>query len=311
MTAGRPDPPWSSLRRGLVLLGLMAVGAAAVFFLDLFLEELSEGPELMVSAPAARNLETGAEVWVAGIPAGRVTDVRFRTAEEGEGPVLLRAVLEEDAARTLRRDASVSIRQPAMLAPAVVAVEPGTASALFDFSDTLRARTPAGTEELVARLDSVGRQLQGLRPLARRLQGRLDEGPGTLASLGADTALRRELGELVGRSARLAEEASSGSAARLAADRELIETWRTAAERARRLARQLEARAAPVGASLDSLAASAATVAARLEGGRGSLGRFRRDTALVREARLIRARLDSLRTALLADPFRWLRFRLF
>lgn len=307
----RRDPPAPAIRKGTLQLILLAAVAAAVFFLDVVLREMSEGPELTIAAPAARNLEPGADVWVAGVPAGRVLSVRFRERSGDEGPVLVRAVLNEDAAATIRRDASVALHQSALLEPAVVSIRPGTASAAFDFSDTLRARPLTGATDVLARLDSLAAELRGLRPLGRRLGRRLEEGPGTLAALRADTALGRDLRRLAGRLEGLAERIPAGSAARLAADRELAATWDTLAARSRRLARGMDAGAGPVAASLDSLAATATGVARRLEEGRGSLARFAVDSALAREARGIRARLDSVRAELLAEPLRWLRFRLF
>lgn len=307
----RPEPTWSSVQRGVGILVALAVGSAAIFSLDLLLRELSEGPELVINAPEAQNLRSGAKVWVAGIPAGRVTGVRFRNPDAGGSPLLIRAVLDADAAPQLRSDASVAIRAPGLMQPPVVAVEPGTASARLDFSDTLRARPPLKNEDLMAQLDSAGRQLRELEPLARRLVARLEDGPGTLASLRSDTALQRDLRRLADRTARLSEVTSSGTAGRLAGDRELTETWRTLGERAGRLVDRLRAGAASMGPALDSLAASAGVVAARFEEGRGSLARFRGDSAVARELRRMRLQVDSTRAALMADPLRWLRFRLF
>lgn len=307
----RRDPEGPSIRKGALQMLLVAAVAAAVFFLDVVLREMSEGPELTIAAPAARHLQPGADVWVAGVPAGRVTSVRFRERSAGQEPVMVRAVLSEDAAPTIRRDASATIHQSALLAPAVVSVRPGSDPAAFDFSDTLRARPLTGAGDVLAQLDSLAAELRGLRPLRRRLERRLEEGPGTLAALRADTALGRELRGLAERVEGLAERLPAGSAARLAADGELAATWDTLAARSRRIARRLGERAGPAAAALDSLGASAARISRRLEEGRGSLARFATDSALAREARTMRARMDSVRAALLEEPLRWLRFRLF
>ena len=301
----------SALRTGFLLMAVLAAVAAAVFFLDVVLRELAEGPDLTIRAPAARELTPGAELWVAGVPAGRVTAVRFRDRSGGEAPVVIRAVVREEAAPMIRRDATASIHQSALLAPTVVAVDPGTASEPFDFTDTLRARPLVGADELMARLDSLAVDLRGLRPLGRRLGRRIEEGPGTLAGLRSDSALLAELERLAARTEELADQIPSGSAARLAADDRLAERWGELAGRSRRIARGLAERTGPVGTALDSLAATAAEVASRLEAGRGSLARFAGDPALARELRGVRARLDSVQASLLAEPLRWLRFRLF
>lgn len=308
---GRGTGGWSAVRTGVLQIALVAAVAASVFFLDLVLREAAEGPELFVRAPEARELTPGAEVWVAGVPAGRVTAVRFGDGAGEEAPVLIRTVLRGEAASTLRSDASATIRQSALLAPSVVAVSPGRAPTPFDFADTLRARPLVGGEEVGARLDSLAGELEALRPLGRRLARRIEEGPGTMAALRSDTVLSRELEGLADRVDALAGRVPSGSAARLAADDSLAATWDSVARRARRIARGIEEGAGPVRAALDSLAASASAVGRRMEERRGSLARFLGDGALARELRTMRARTDSLRRELLAEPLRWLRFRLF
>lgn len=311
MAPGRREIGWPPVRTGVLLMTLLAAVAAVVFSLDVVLRELAEGPELTIRASAARELTPGAEVWVAGVPAGRVVSVRFPDRPGGTAPVLIRAVLREEAAPLLRSDATAAIHQSALLAPAVVDVRPGTAAAPFDFSDTLRARTLVGAEDLRARLDSLAVELRALRPLGRRLGRRLEEGPGTLAALRSDTALLRELRSLADRADGLAAEIPRGTAGRLAADDRLMETWGGLARRTRRIARGLDERTGPVATALDSLAASASVVARRLEEGRGSLARFAGDAALAREARTMRARMDSVRNEVLYAPLRWLRFGLF
>lgn len=307
----RREVPWAAVRSGVFFLLLLVLGATAVFFLDIVLREMSEGPELMIAAPEARNLEPGAEVWVDGVPAGRVLGVRFRERTGGEGPVLVRTVLQEEAAPLIRRDASATIHQSALMAPAVVAVRSGTDTAKIDYSEVLQADPLVGAEDVLARLDSLGSELRALRPLGRRLERRLEEGPGTLAALRSDTALQREMREMAERADALAEQIPSGSARRLADDDQMVETWARVADQARRLSRRARERAGPTAASLDSLAATAAGVARRLEEGRGSLARFLDDPAVAREARSMRARLDSVRATLLAEPLSWLRLRLF
>ena len=212
--------------------------------------------------------------------------------------------------------AGVRIRASALLAPAVLSVDPGTSSRQFDFSDTLAAVPLPGREEIMARADSLLGALDRLQPLAARLGSRLREGPGTLAALRGDPALTDSLERLAEAGTRLAGEIPRGSAARIAGDTALH-------DRARRLRLRLRAVAgegdeSPGEGERPDLASEVEELARRLErlraglrSGRGTLGRLARDEALRRERRLLEARVDSVRAALLAEPLRWLRFRLF
>lgn len=312
----RTDPSrleWNRLRRGVALLAGLLVVTAVVFFLDMVLRELSEGPELYVAAREARNLEPGAEVWVAGVPAGRVLSIGFREPGPREaGHILVRTVLREDAADLLRADATAEVRESALLAPTVVALRPGTADARFSFSDTLEAVERVAPSEVLARTDSLARRIAALRPLSARLQERLEKGPGTLAALRGDSALEATLASAATRLRRLAAESGTGTAALLARDNTLVERWGRIRARGDTLATALPSgELAALGAALDSLDRRAAKLERRLEEARGSAGRFLNDAALERELREMEARMTLLRGELIANPFAWLRVTLF
>lgn len=314
----RTRPPdrlrWDELRTGSVLLVVLFLVLTAVFVSDIVAREISEGPRLIVTVEEARDLEPGSGVWVAGVPAGRVTAIRFREpSARGPRPVVIRAMLRESAAGMLRADATATIRASALLAPAVVDIRPGTDEAApYDFADTLVAERQVGQEEIEARADSLLRRLRGVEPLAARMQERLREGPGTYARLAADTALRARLSRASAAATRIMERGPEGSAARLAADTALASTLRRALERIREAAP--EGRAGPdpaLAAEMEELSRRLERLRARLAAGRGSWGRVLHDRALERERRLLEARVDSVRAEILSDPFRWIRFRLF
>lgn len=305
---------WSELRTGVSTLVGVAVVAAVVFSLDLVLRELAEGPRIVIVASEARDLRPGAAVWVSGVPGGRVTGMSFQPPEGGRtGRVVVRAVLRERAGGLLRSDAGARIRTASLLAPAILDLRPGESSEPFDPGDTLVAETPVSREDLVGRMEELLDRLDRLAPGASRLAVRLDEGPGTLASLRRDPAV---LEELRGASAGLQELAGAhGSLSRLAGDTALVQRARRVQERLASLAGATES---PAGERWSALAADVArvgvrmdTLAARVEAGRGSAGRFLTDTELVDAVARVRVRMDSVRAELLAHPFRWLRFRIF
>lgn len=309
---------WRQLRLGAGILVLLAVAAAAVFFVDSLESELSEGPRLYVEAASAGGIEVGSDVWIAGIRAGRVEAVRLERPGSGGGPILVQAVLDRDAARLLRADASASLRASALLAPAVVALNPGTEiDRPFRFRDTLVARPALRVDELLARADTLRSRLHDLAPEGRALASRLANGPGTLASLRAHPATLDSLRADLARSRRLALASPGGTAMRLLRD--------TALRReAHRVRARLAALAAPGGplartrreravlwGALDSLRHRKRLLDARLAEGRGTAGRVLHDRAIQRERALFRARMDSVKTELFAHPLRWLRFALF
>lgn len=304
-------PGWRQLRVGALLLVALAVAGLAIFFMDEMAREVAAGPRLTVAAAEARELEPGAPVWVAGVPAGRVTRIRFRRAGEAEGGrILIRAELRSDAAGLLRSDAAATVRIPSLLAPAVLAIDPGSSAVPLDVSDTLTAVPQAEVRDVLARADSLAGRLEELRPLGRRLARRLEEGPGSLAALRGDPATVRRLRAALRGATGLAAAAPGGSAGLLGSDPALGRRWDRIRERARRMAPGTEETAALAGA-VERLAARLSRLEARLDSAGGTLGRLAHDEALERERRLLEARMDSVRAELLANPFRWLRIRLF
>lgn len=338
------DVQWKQVQAGGLLLAAVTLVLAAIFFMDVLVREMSEGPELMVRAPEARVLEPGAAVWISGVPGGRVVSIRLlppgagspaaagdqdvpkrrsrgeaapggeRTAGTRLGePVLIRAVLTEEAARTLRADASARIQPAALLSPPVLSIDPGrSAGASFDFSDTLRARPTASRREVTAAADSLAHRLTALQPLVLRLQDRITDGPGTVAALLRDGETRRSLRRQLDALAQLAREADQESAARLARDTLLR------ARLHRIAARVSDLEPGDTGAEIRRLAAELGELRSRLrqlesrvDAGRGSVGRWLRDEALDRELRKLRISLEELPGVLLRSPGRWLRIGLF
>lgn len=306
-----PGLTWDRLRPGAFLLAGLVAAAVAVFFLDTVAREISLGPDLLVAASEARDLKPGAPVWIAGVPAGRVTDIRFRPAESGtDQRILIRAEIREDARGLLRSDAEASVRVSSLLAPAVLAIRPGRAATPLDPSDTLRAVTRARVREVMSQADSLVGRLETLRPLARRLTRRLEDGPGTLAALRTDPATTGRLTAGLRAAGELARDAEEGSAALLAGDSALVGRWHRIGRRSGRMTVAL-GDAAAVTRELDGLVTRLTGLVERVDSARGSLGRFLEDDALGRERRLLEARYDSVRSELLTNPLIWLRFRLF
>ncbi len=318
-----PDirPPRArDIRTGALLIAALLVIAAGVFVYD-DLERLAvEGPVLVLVAPRASGIEPGAAVWVAGTAAGRITDVQFRDpGEAGSDHLLIRAVLRRDIDQALREDAVAIVRHSALLAPMILSIEPGDpARPPFDYRDTLEVTVPVTREVVMERVDSARARLEALRPLSEALRARMMAGPGTLAALRADSALQEGLRNNLRTLRDLwAAWRGDGSLGRLATDSAV---WGSLAAAGARM-RTVLGPDAPGHRWLDeesSLALTLRAIHTRLDrlraavqAAEGSAGRFRHDAELQEQLQLLRARTDSTRVHLLADPLSWLRFRLF
>ena len=309
-------PDRSQVRKGAILIGAIVVLASGVFVSDVLERLLVEGPELTVIAPRVSELEPGSAVWVAGTQAGRVLQVGFLDPQHGER-LLIRAVLRRDVAGVIRQDATATVRRSALLAPNVLSVSPGSPELPpYDFRDTLAVSIPVSTRRLLASADSARTELEVLRPLTVALRERLRSGPGTWAALRRDSALQEDLRGGFGTLRALRHDIPAGTLGRMARDTLLPASLRASAARARTVFHQhaghgwLAADSA-LATALGSIRGRLDRLQAQFRSAEGTAGRLNYDAELSDQVRLLRARMDSAQAELMADPFAWLRFRLF
>lgn len=318
----RPSPRpgrWRSHLPGLLILLSLVGLSATVFFLDTIRRALVEGPEIVVLAAEARGLVPGADVWVAGSPAGRVTAVDF---DDPEGPaesrVVIHATLHWTAVPFLRSDAEATISSSSLLAPVVLKLDPGDpAGTPLDFADTLAVPTFRSTDHLLALANDARGAVDTLALLSRRLAERLAHGPGTAASIRGDTAMVERMSAIASNARALSAvlAAETSFPARMASDslRPVVSSMLSTLHSLRG-----EARAEAVAGEVVSLAERLERISISLDrldrdlrAGKGTAGRALYDDELARQQEAFYARMDSLKTELRRKPWRWLRFKLF
>ena len=309
----------AKVRRGLILIGLCAALALAVFFLDVAIRATAEGQRITVFAEAAPELRPGSPVWVAGRPVGRVLSVSFREPGAEGGPLQIRAVLERGVEDQISRNATAEIRASELLAPVVVAIDPGDpASGPWDPSTPLETRAdPLDREALLALADSLldaGRRLaeqtERTRAVFDRRSGslqRLRSDPDPLLGLRDDLERLREV---------LVRDFPESTLARLASDTIVGPAAARLQGRLDALARSpgragAEAAATAMSEALDALERRVAELSRGLEAGEGTLGRALVDGELSRRFAELRSTLRDLTAYLMRDPSPWLRVRIF
>ncbi|MFQ5679230.1 MAG: MlaD family protein [Gemmatimonadota bacterium] len=308
------------MRPGLAVLAGIAAAALAIFFLDEAERAAQEGPRLVVLTEAAPELEPGSTVWVAGRPAGRVLSVRFRNPTPGgKENVVIEAVLRRGAASVVRQDAKARIVSSSLLAPMVLSIRPGSPERPpFDFRDTLRSTVSLiDQDRALALMDTLRRTAEAARPLARRLAGEARSGSGTLAALRRDELTLPRLEERLERLQSLLAPEGEGSLARFLADTALALGLERTTASLRRWSATLDSvrtagtDAAEIAAVLERLEGRLAEMQSRAAQGYGTLGRTLHDPAILEQVELLQARLAAARSEVLANPFRYLRVRLF
>lgn len=262
---------WIDLRTGLI--SAAAVAAAAILILTFGRVGSLHGKtfKLYVSTDAARGVIRGTEVWLDGQRVGLVHAVRFRppTVSPKERLVLDLDVLES-ARDAIRFDTRVQVRSGGtIIGDQVVYLTSGTTKTPEVASgDTIRAGEQPDIESMSSEAALAAREFPPILQNVKLLATQLHSAEGALGAFGLDHG-GSELARIEARSKRLLDGLSNGDGtigAAMAAKPEL------------------EARATRAMAQFDS-------IRILLASGDHSLGRFRRDTTLIRDVGRIRAEL--------------------
>jgi hypothetical protein len=233
---------------------------------------------LYVVADDATGVLSGTEVWVGGMKEGLVKDISFRppSTDTLERLLITTEILKE-ALPNVRRDSYAQIRPGGSLIGAVIVyIAPGTSpSAQLQDGDTVHVHVSSAISNLTEDLGTIRPEVSALLTQVKELNTRVANQNGTLGSFRAHGL--PAMPELNQRMARMTGKAATGNGT-------IGLAMRT----------DLMGRATRAMAGADS-------IRALMSSGKGSLGRFKRDTTLITTANGLMADMDTV-SAKIFDP---------
>jgi len=232
---------------------------------------------LYVVTDDASGVLAGTEVWLAGEKEGLVKDVTFRapSTDTLERVLVVIEVLKE-ALPNVRRDSYAQIRPGAnLIGVPVVYISSGTvtAPALHD-GDTISTRPKPEVVDVAQEIGSIRPEFAALGKETAELADKLDRPVGTVGNARKNGF--EDLADVRAGVSSLSARATHGTGTVAAATRA-----------------GLMARASHTMASADSIRTLTSS-------NRGTLGRFRQDSTLVKKAAHVLAELDTLRALALS-----------
>lgn len=263
---------WPAVIPGLATLaGLLALAGGIVVFAhpgalrgDTF--------RLFVTTDDATGVMKGSEVWVAGQKVGRVLSIGFqRSSAPAEERVLIETEVLERYHAAIRRDSRVRVAAGgSFLGAPVVQIGSGTprAVAVAD-GDTVHAEVRGDLEGFASRAAIGGRELPAVMQNVKLLGEAVRATRGTIGSMRAGSGLPG-LDEARGRTATLMGRVRGGRG-----------TFGLA----------LDGRGVLMGRAKSAMA-RADSIMALLDAPTGNVGRFRRDSTLLREVAAVRDELS-------------------
>ena len=262
---------WSDLRGGIISAVVIVAAVLATVMFARVGALHGRKVTLYVLADDATGVLPGTEVWLAGKHSGSVKKVAFRVPPGDTVDRLL--ITTEFLAKDLenvRRDSWAQIQAGGSLlgVPVVyVAIGSRNSPALRD-GDTIHSRPKYRAMDIAAQVGSALPEVKGLLTEVSELTKKMSRPVGTIGNF--RTSGMAPMADVAGSMSRMNARMSGGG------------TF------GRLMSGNLMARASSVMAAVDSLKLLASS-------GDGSVGRFRRDSTLMRTAMGLSAELDSLR----------------
>jgi ABC-type transporter Mla subunit MlaD len=273
---------WKDLTIGLISVGALIVGGALILTYGRVGTLRGKTFTLYVTAASARGIMPGTEVWLDGQKVGLVKQIGFQPPSAPPSQRLVLALnLVDDARDHIRLDTKVQMRPGAtLIGDQVVFMNSGSATmrGVAD-GDTIHARDQADFENVAAEFAGASREFPAIIENVKLLTAQLQSAEGTLGALGLEdggaqmTQLRAKTARLM---ARLSDTTSALGAA-LGSGSNVVRE-----------------RAAHAMARVDS-------IRVLLASDEHSLGRFRKDSSLVREVGELRLEMQRL-SELAASP---------
>lgn len=272
---------WRSLLPGIIALAVIIVGAVAV--LSFARVGALHGSTIRVysSMAEARGVMKGSPVWLEGQPIGQVVRVDFLPpSPDSSARVLVVMDLLKRDVKYVKRDAVAQITSGGTLigAPVVYLNSTATNAPAIAEGDTLHSVPQGDPEGVASRIALASRDFPAIIANVKDLRSQLGSVEGTTGALLNDNALRVDL--VRNRGTRLADRTLHGNGT---------------------VARMLSGGTERAMARAQHALAGADSLRALLGSEQSVVGRFRRDTSLMRTVTSLRNEV-SLARAMLDEP---------
>jgi phospholipid/cholesterol/gamma-HCH transport system substrate-binding protein len=270
---------WSNVRGGIIAIAVIVGIAVATLKYARVGALRGDRIRLYAVVEAARGVLKGSEVWLMGQKVGRVAEIRFRSPSESD--TLTRVLIEmevlEKYREAMHQDAVAQIRPGgSMIGAMVVYLTAGTtATPPIRDGDTVRAKPQSELESTTSQFGAATKELPAIIGNVKSIRSALSSTSGSVGAL-----MQAAGGERGGM------QSASTQLARL---RRRMVNGRGS------LARIMDG---GLGARAQVVMARADSVRALVGSSSNSLGRYKRDSTLLREVADIRDELAEVRASL-------------
>jgi phospholipid/cholesterol/gamma-HCH transport system substrate-binding protein len=263
---------WGQLKTGVIGLTVLVALAVSILLFARVGALHGDTTEIYVVTDDANGVLNGTEVWLAGQKIGLVKDIHFRpiTTDTLQRLAIHLQILS-DQMHFIRRDAWADIRPGGnLIGSPVVWISAGTSNArALHQGDTLREISTGKMRPVGDRVTALGAKLNSLADSGGRVVALLNSQIGTLGKV-IGTGVPR-VAKATGQMSSLLGKATTGEGS---------------------VALMLNG---GLGVQLAKVRAAKDSITYLLSSGNGNVGRFRRDSTLMKQVAHLQSELDSLR----------------
>ena len=312
---------WRDLLVGSAVVGALVLTSAATFKYARIGRISGETVRYYAAFPAARNVMGGTDVVINGAKVGRVNRVKFApVASDTSHRVVLELEVQKKHRDQIRENSVVRLRTGAkLMGPMVVYISAGTSDArVVSANDTIPGASGGDLQELTASFGEVTGELPAIMANVKVLSSSLSSTRGTIGAFTTLDAPKR-MEALLGSASRLTERATSGKGTiALAMQRgELIARAKAAAAQADSLRQLLASERTALGRfrkdstllrTVADLRDELAITSALLNANGGSLGRFSQDSIIAVQMTEMSKQMTELFADIKKRPLRYIAF---
>jgi hypothetical protein len=313
---------WRYLIPGTIAIAAVIASAFAVLFFARIGSVSGSKVTLYSVTSSARGVMRGTDVWLAGRKVGTVKNIRFRPIEQADSGarLVLELEVQEDRLELFRRDSYAQIRAGGrLIAAPVIYVTTGTpAATALRPGDTLTTRPQDDSEGMASQIAIASRQFPEIISNVKMLNVQLTTARGTVGAMMGDNGVK-QLEVVRDNASRLTTRAlhGRGSVGLVMRNGDVMVRARQAMASADSLRLLLASNTTSVGRfrrdstllrSIGDVRNEVSIAKYLLTQPRGTAGRVLADSAIVRELTRLQVQLADIMADVKARPIRYIAF---
>lgn len=302
----RKELTWGQLRVGLMIGIALLILLIGIFFVSGQVGLLSGHFELRAYFPEAEGLRNGAQVQLAGVPIGNVSQVGLSSSHDPNRAVKVVMKISNRFEKSIRADSVASIQTAGLLGESFVDITRGSVS-----QPALQANAEVKTEnqpdikDVVKNANDVLSNLTTLSSKLNDITNQITAGHGTIGKFIYDAALYNRLDKTVATLQSISDQIKNGhgTLGQLISNDELYKKLDTTLDHANQMIDQVQHGKGTVAKlindpavydNLNKTLVQARTMMTNINQGKGTLGKLATDPKLYNQLDSVTANIDTI-----------------